>query len=292
MLERQLGSVIALMPSADDVMINHRARAAGKAASLAAQIVESEKLSKEYAMAFFPSEARTDDILIWDMLVDLAAQAVDTEAEAAPSEPEAVPAKSKQPRQGNALATPISFSSGIKSDDEIQKLDPLKEFEGMTFGDLKSRSDMERSFALSYKAIFEKDPVTESNDMARTFTVKLGEAHGHGKIVFYTNLAKIPLWYHEASDRIHSRDVELNRFVTQVGAEMIKIFDMMTKSHEHEEDRVRGIIMISPYITEEGERSFSPLVRKLHSCPLMIQNNQRLNSSVFRAFVDKIKGGE
>lgn len=291
MLERQLGSVIALMPTADDVMISHRARASAQAATLAATIVASEKICKEYAMAFFPSEARSGDQLIWDMILDMAAAAVSA-ADASEAQISVVqPEKPKPARQGNALATPISFSSGVKSEEDVQKLDPLKEFEGMTFGEVKSRSAMERSFGLSYKAIFESDPVTESNETARTFSVKLGEAHGHGKIVFFTNLKKIPLWYHEATDRIHSRDVEEGKFVTQIGAQMIKSFDMMTTGHEHDEDRVRGIILISPYITEDGERSFAPLVRKLHSCPLIIQNNQRLNSSVFRAFVDKIKGG-
>src|SRR3546814_1086773 len=47
MLERQLASVIALMPSADPVMVSHRARAAAQAASIAARLVESEKVCKE-----------------------------------------------------------------------------------------------------------------------------------------------------------------------------------------------------------------------------------------------------
>src|SRR3546814_5812694 len=59
MLERQLASVIALMPSADPVMVSHRARAAAQAASIAARLVESEKVCKEYAMAFFPDRKST-----------------------------------------------------------------------------------------------------------------------------------------------------------------------------------------------------------------------------------------
>src|SRR3546814_866340 len=47
MLERQLASVIALMPSADPVMVSHRARAAAQAASIAARLVESEKVCKD-----------------------------------------------------------------------------------------------------------------------------------------------------------------------------------------------------------------------------------------------------
>src|SRR3546814_5983993 len=75
MLERQLASVIALMPSADPVMGSHRARAAAQAASIAARLVESEKVCKEYAMAFFPAEARVEGILFWDMILELASKA-------------------------------------------------------------------------------------------------------------------------------------------------------------------------------------------------------------------------
>src|SRR3546814_17342981 len=46
MLERQLAGVIALMPSADPVMVSHRARAAAPAASIAARLVESVKVCK------------------------------------------------------------------------------------------------------------------------------------------------------------------------------------------------------------------------------------------------------
>src|SRR3546814_10130033 len=75
MLVRQLASVIALMPSADPVMVSQRSRAAAQAASIAARLVESEKVCKEYAMAFFPAEARVEGILFWDMILELASKA-------------------------------------------------------------------------------------------------------------------------------------------------------------------------------------------------------------------------
>src|SRR3546814_9872536 len=71
MVELQFASVIALRPAADPVMVSHRARAAAQAASIAASLVESEKVCKEYAMAFFPAEARVEGILFWDMILEL-----------------------------------------------------------------------------------------------------------------------------------------------------------------------------------------------------------------------------
>src|SRR3546814_4682308 len=78
----------------------------------------------------------------------------------------------------------------------------------MTFGPLKKRADIERSFSFSYKGMFETDPVTSSSELAHTFSVSLGEAHGYGTIVFYTNLVNVPLWYRERDDKIISRSAE------------------------------------------------------------------------------------
>src|SRR3546814_899779 len=96
MLERQLASVIALMPSADPVMVSHRARAAAQAASIAARLVESEKVCKEYAMAFFPAEARVEGILFWDMILELASKATAQPIETS------VPAPVKAPAANSA----------------------------------------------------------------------------------------------------------------------------------------------------------------------------------------------
>jgi hypothetical protein len=288
MLERQLGGVIALMPSVDEVMVSHRARAAADAANIAARLVEAEKVCKEYAMAFFPAEARVEGMLFWDMILDLASKAGEFVEEAPPAAPRAE--KPKAASQAGALSKPIAFASGIKSEEEVQALDPLQEIKEMTFGPIKTREDMERQYGLSYKPMFERDPETESSDNGKTFSVSLGEAHGHGKIAFFTNLEWVPLWYSESADKIYARSSENGQLRTQSAEEMFKRFAAIAKRHTHENERVRGIIMISPHITEEGEMSFAPLIRKFHNCPLIILNNQRLNGAVFRALVEKIKG--
>src|SRR3546814_20980988 len=101
-----------------------------------------------------------------------------------------VPATVKAPAANSAgvLSKPISFSNGVKTEEEVQALDALAEIREMTFGPLKKRADIERSFSFSYKGMFETDPVTSSSELAHTFSVSLGEAHGYGPIVFYTNL--------------------------------------------------------------------------------------------------------
>src|SRR3546814_2036165 len=57
------------------------------------------------------------------------------------------------------LSKPISFSNGVKTEEEVQALDALAEIREMTFGPLKKRADIERSFSFSYKGMFETDPV-------------------------------------------------------------------------------------------------------------------------------------
>src|SRR3546814_13787024 len=91
------------------------------------------------------------------------------------------------------------WSSDVCSSDP-QALDALAEIREMTFGPLKKRADIERSFSFSYKGMFETDPVTSSSELAHTFSVSLGEAHGYVTIVFYTNLVNVPLWYRERSE--------------------------------------------------------------------------------------------
>src|SRR3546814_5629014 len=76
-----------------------------------------------------------------------------------------------------ALSKPISFSNGVKMEEEVQALDALAEIREMTFGPLKKRADIERSFSFSYKSMFETDPVTSSSEQAHTFSVKIGRAH-------------------------------------------------------------------------------------------------------------------
>src|SRR3546814_18267831 len=107
MLERQLASVIALMPSADPVMVSHRARAAAQAASIAARLVESEKVCKEYAMAFFPAEAGVEGILFWGMFLELASKATAQTIEPSVPAPVTPPAANR----AGVLSNQIPFSN-------------------------------------------------------------------------------------------------------------------------------------------------------------------------------------
>lgn len=292
MLEKQLARVISLMPKEDPTMIAHRDRAAADAARAAAQIVNEEKRCKEYVMAFFPSSARPDDMLVWDMILGLAAKASQLPAEEA-AQDEKIPAQAKlaKPQRANgALSTPISFSSGIKTEEELHLLDPMEMISEIDFFELKSREDIERSFRFSYKGMFAQDPVTKSNPMNHSFEVCLGEEFGFGKIVFFTNLNRIPLWYEAAAEKVICRHTPTNTFVTHSASSMMKGYKNQMGSYESDDDRVRGIIIVSPYITEDGERTFNSLLKTSEQGPIIIQNNDRLNSEVFRAFVDRIKG--
>src|SRR3546814_16527599 len=71
-----------------------------------------------------------------------------------------VPAPVKAPAANSAgvLSKPISFSNGVKTEEEVQALDALAEIREMTFGPLKKRADNERSFSFSYKGMFETAP--------------------------------------------------------------------------------------------------------------------------------------
>src|SRR3546814_15976106 len=60
--------------------------------------------------------------------------------------------------------------------------------------------------------------------------------------------------------------------------------DLMGKI-EHEHDRIRGFIMVSPYISKDGETSFAPFVRNFQNCPMIVVNNERLSSSEDRKSV-------
>src|SRR3546814_1410384 len=57
-----------------------------------------------------------------------------------------------------------------------------------------------------------------------------------------------------------------------------KLANMMGKI-EHEHDRIRGFIMVSPYISKDGETSFAPFVRNFQNCPMIVVNNERLSRS-------------
>src|SRR3546814_19515549 len=99
-------------------MVSHRARAAAQAASIAARVGESEKVCKAYAMAFFPAEARVEGILFWDMILELASKATAQPIETS------VPAPVKAPASNSAgvLSQPISFSHGVKTEEDGTRL--------------------------------------------------------------------------------------------------------------------------------------------------------------------------
>src|SRR3546814_14658243 len=134
------------MPSADPVMVSHRARAAAQAASIAARLVESEKVCKEYAMAFFPAEARVEGILFWDMILELASKATAQPIETS------VPAPVKAPAANSAgvLSKPISFSTGMTTEEAVQDLDDLAEIRSITCGQQKKSTEHRRSFTFLY----------------------------------------------------------------------------------------------------------------------------------------------
>src|SRR3546814_19276256 len=84
-------------------------------------------------------------------------------------------------------------------------------------------------------------------------------------IVFYTNLVNVPLWYRERDDKIISRSAE-GTFAPHSGSDLAKKLANMMGKIEHEHDRIRGFIMVSPYITKDGETSFAPFVRNFQNC--------------------------
>src|SRR3546814_2919245 len=96
------------------------------------------------------------------------------------------------------------------------------------------------------------------------------------------------LWYRERDDKIISRSAE-GTFAPHSGSDLAKKLANMMGKIEHEHDRIRGFIMVSPYISKDGETSFAPFVRNFQNCPMIVVNNERLSSSDFRAFVEKIK---
>src|SRR3546814_2596112 len=80
-----------------------------------------------------------------------------------------VPAPVKAPAANSAgvLSKPISFSNGVKTEEEVQALDALAEIREMTFGPLKKRADIERSFSFSYKGMRSEEHTSELQSLMR-----------------------------------------------------------------------------------------------------------------------------
>src|SRR3546814_21010059 len=112
----------------------------------------------------------------------------------------------------------------------------------MTFGPLKKRADIERSFSFSYKGKFQTDPVTSSSELAHTFSVSLGEAHGYGTIVFYPNLVNVPLWYPDRADTIISRSAD-GTFAPHSASDLAKKLPTIMSKMENENASTRGFSM-------------------------------------------------
>src|SRR3546814_10382061 len=94
-------------------MVSHRARAAAQAASIAARLVESEKVCKEYAMAFFPAEARVEGILFWDMILELASKATAQPIETSVPAPVKAPAANRSEEHTSELQSLMRISYAV-----------------------------------------------------------------------------------------------------------------------------------------------------------------------------------
>src|SRR3546814_16189561 len=60
------------------------------------------------------------------------------------------------------------------------------------------------------------------------------------------------LWYRERDDKIISRSAE-GPFAPHSGSDLAKKLANMMGKIEHEHDRIRGFIMVSPYISKIDE---------------------------------------
>jgi hypothetical protein len=290
-LAKQIDGVLAMLPSPDPSMVSHRDRALGVASDLAAALVAEENSAKEYATSFLPKAVHDVHLSVWDMIVELASKASGTAKVASPAmdnlgDPNAEIAKAGT----GALLKPISFSSGIKTAEEIQKIDPMTEFASMEFHPLKQLSDYERLLAFSYKGMFAGEPKTKSDPLNTTFSLYLGEEYGRGRVLFFLNLSFTPLWYWGQNDCVYSRDMAEKKIMQIPGHEVKAKIERNLVNHAGKDEQVKGIVILSPYLTADGEKSFEPFLSKFQGCPIIIQNIERLNSSVFRAFVDRIQG--
>lgn len=291
LLAKQIDGVLAMLPSPDQSMVSHRDRALGAAADLAAALVAEENSAKEYATSFLPKAVHDVQLSVWDMIVELASKASGTAKAASPAMDNLGDPNTEIVKAGTgALLKPIAFSSGIKTAEEIQKIDPMTEFASMEFHPLKQLSDYERLLAFSYKGMFAGEPKTKSDPLNTTFSLYLGKEYGGGRVLFFLNLSFTPLWYWGQNDCVYSRDMAEKKIMQIPGHEVKAKIERNLVNHEGKDEQVKGIVILSPYLTADGEKSFEPFLSKFQGCPIIIQNIERLNSSVFRAFVDRIQG--
>lgn len=281
-----LESAITLMgENASDSMKGDHAKVMEQAAIFARKIVSDEKACRRYVLAFLDDTECQDGENTWDMLLRLAG-AVKTVAE----ESVATPAPSTPVTGINRV---VDMGPKVLTPEEVQALDPAEQISEMEFPALKDRDAYNRLFSLACQTYLGDD----ANDKSMTkmegifFNMYLHrkEANLPGVVTLYTSLDRIPVWYHQETDTVYLAVVaDGNTIITKNGAEFCEEHYKIFRAY-NDRDKVEGLVLASPYLTENGVKSFAPLLPKCEEGALLI-SNEHLSDKVFSDFVDRIKG--
>lgn len=263
-----------------------RERAAAGAASLAKKILEGPETAKPYVLSFLDTKFLKDGEDAWGLVVRLAGVSDPLES----SETE------HAPESGDGSVTELNHvledEPAVLTSSDVQKLDPKAEISRMDFSSLKSAESYIRMFSLACQTYIGDDgadkPAMKREGLYFIMHLGKSEGDGAGKILIFASIERAPVWYHQETDTVYLvATKEENKVVAKNGQEFFENIRSMFAG-DGGNDRVKGVVLMSPFLNKEGIKSFEPFIARFENDNLML-SNEHLPDNVFSDFVDRSK---
>ncbi|AXK44082.1 hypothetical protein [Erythrobacter aureus] len=277
----------AMGAAAPKSFLDEEDKAMMQAARLAAIVVAAERECKEYAMAFFPGDNGASGPKVWERIVKLAERSDgkapkptedssegEAEAEAKPKFAQIAPAAHDGPK--------------LRSFEELQKADVKAELAKIEVPVTHELDWYNREYRRKWASEF-PDGFNgfQTNDEKGFFDVPVEG----GVIRMRTMKSKMPVWAehrpgHKAGDRVHLMEVEDGKAKFSTLDEAV--FKNTVGGYFGGEEKILGVILVAPGISEEGIRTFDRMVKEVRGGPVIILNAS-LKEDDISAFLKRIK---
>lgn len=295
-VSKSIGDAVELLGSNVNAELRGQFEAAQeKVYQVAAAIVANEKECQGYVRSFFPKVFRKDDVDVWDMLVDLGSRASGTYVDDMNIEPDNVETSHGDDNAEGFAPRPADVEV-VPELRDVSLVDPQEEFKNAKFKKPKNMEDYQVSFNMTCNTVmnFSANPTSSLvHDGKNGYSLYLGEHNGVtlGRIKIVPHVAIEPIWYHEKTDVVYTVNHATGAIELLDGPKYVARLDFgFSNTEGGERDDVKGLVLTYPNITDDGIRSFEPLLAKLtNKGPIIIQK-ETLSTDAISALVADITG--